>query len=165
MKHSNDLIEENNTAAREKSSKIMAELEASLQVCRDSVRHRKCQVESFAEQRKDVLQFNRTNLFEHQEAMTDCVNDIKVRKDEVIEEQDSLLSKLDEIVESVLPRMTNATNSKQLIEVNKDVLARFHEIKEQMKQTVAQYSSWSYGKGDEVKKSNKDCLKGSCSSI
>ena len=98
LKHSNDLIEQNNTAAREKSSKIIAELEASLQVCRDSVRHRKCQVESFAEQRKEVLQFNRTNLFEHQEAMTDCVNDIKVRKDEVIEEQDSLLAKLDEIV-------------------------------------------------------------------
>ena len=160
LNHSNHVMKDKNEKAQNKATKMMEELENTLETNRENVKNRTRQVAGYAEQRKEVLQFHRTNLSEHQDAMTNCVDEIKERKDDVIVEQDFILSKLDDIVDSVLPRMTNATNSKQLIDVNKDVQARFREVKSQMKQTVADYASWSYAKGDEIRKSNRDCIKG-----
>ena len=78
--------------------------------------------------------------------MTDCVNEVKSRKEEVVEEQETILLKLDEIVDWVLPKMNAATNSKQLIEINKEVLIQFDDVKQQMKLTVSNYTKWSYEK-------------------
>jgi hypothetical protein len=160
LNHANHVMEDKNEKAKNKATKMMEELENTLETNRESVKHRTRQVTGYAEQRKEVLQFHRTNLSEHQDAMTDCIDEITERKDGVTKEQDLILSKLDDIVDSVLPRMQNATNSKQLIEVNKDVQARFREIKSQMKQTVADYAIWSYEKGDEIRKSNRECIRG-----
>ena len=80
------------------------------------------------------------------DAMTDCVNEVKSRKEEVVEEQETILLKLDEIVDWVLPKMNAATNSKQLIEINKEVLIQFDDVKQQMKLTVSNYTKWSYEK-------------------
>ena len=92
--------------------------------------------------------------------MTKCFNELKERRDEVIEEQDSILEKMEETIENILPKMTNATNSKQLIEVNKEAQTKFDSIKLKMKNTVADYSKWSHDIGDKIRKSNRDCLKG-----
>ena len=78
--------------------------------------------------------------------MTDCVNEVKSRKEEVLEEQETILLKLDEIVDWVLPKMNAATNSKQLVEINKEVLIQFDDVKQQMKLTVSNYTKWSYEK-------------------
>ena len=78
--------------------------------------------------------------------MTDCMNEVKSRKEEVVEEQETILLKLDEIVDSVLPKMNAATNSKQLVEINKEVLNEFDDVKQHMKLTVSNYTKWSYEK-------------------
>ena len=92
--------------------------------------------------------------------MTKCFNELKERRDDVIEEQDYILEKMEETIENILPKMTNATNSKQLIEINKEAQTKFDSIKVSMKSTVADYSKWSYDKGDQIRKSNRNCLKG-----
>ena len=92
--------------------------------------------------------------------MTNCFNELKERKDEVIEEQENILLKMEETIENILPKMTNATNSKQLVEINKEAQNQFDSVKVSMKNTVAEYAKWSYDKGDQIKKSNRTCLKG-----
>ena len=92
--------------------------------------------------------------------MTNCFNELKERKDEVIEEQDHILEKMEETIENILPKMQNATNSKQLVEINKEAQTQFDSVKVSMKNTVAEYAKWSYDKGDQIRKSNKICLKG-----
>ena len=91
--------------------------------------------------------------------MTDCMNEVRSRKEEVVEEQETILLKLDEIVESVVPNLNAATNSKQLIEINKEVLIQFDDVKQQMKLTVSNYTKWSHEKAELIRKSNRDLLK------
>ena len=117
-------------------------------------------IDEIGERRKEVLQFHRTNFTEHQEEMTNCFNELKDRKDEVLEEQDCIMEQMEETIENILPKMTNATNSKQLVEINKEAQAQFDSYKATMKSTVAEYSKWSYEKGDQIRKSNRTCLKG-----
>merc|ERR1712106_373751 len=121
---------------------------------------RSASIEEIGERRKEVLQFHRTNFTEHQEEMTICFNELKDCKDEVLEEQDNILVLMEEAIEAILPKMTNATNSKQLIEINKEAQAQFDSYKTTMKSTVAEYGKWSYDKGDQIRKSNRTCLKG-----
>ena len=80
------------------------------------------------------------------DANTDCLNEVKSRKEEVVEEQETILLKLEEIVDWVLPKMEAARNSKQLVEINKEVLIQFEDVKQQMKLTVSNYTKWSYEK-------------------
>lgn len=121
---------------------------------------RSASIEEIGERRKEVLQFHRTNFTEHQEEMTNCFNELKDRKDEVLEEQDNVLLLMEEAIEAILPKMTNATNSKQLVEINKEAQAQFDSYKTTMKSTVSEYAKWSYDKGDQIRKSNRTCLKG-----
>ena len=63
---------------------------------------RSASIEEIGERRKEVLQFHRTNFTEHQEEMTNCFNELKDRKDEVLEEQDCIMEQMEETIENIL---------------------------------------------------------------
>jgi len=146
LKHSRELCEVECKKADEEATEKLETLDNSSRDKQDNIEERYEEIDKIFEQRKDVLQFHRTSFASHQDAMTDCVNEVKSRKEEVVEEQETILLKLDEIVDWVLPKMNAATNSKQLVEINKEVLIQFDDVKQQMKLTVSNYTKWSYEK-------------------
>ena len=146
--------------ANELFKRVQAEINEKSKAKKEKNQGRFADVEETGERRKEVLQFHKTSFAEHQDEMTNCFNELKERKDDVMEDQDAILESMEAAIELILPKMTNATNSKQLIEINKEAQAKFDSYKAAMKATVSDYSSWSYEKGDQIRKSNRTCLKG-----
>ena len=106
------------------------------------------------------LQMQRDRMVERQKTIANCLNEMKVRKEEVLEEQNAHIEKLEQISLETEPKMQNATKASQLIDIRDQANDRFDAIKDSITDIVKNYAEWSSQKLEEIKIENKKCIRG-----
>jgi len=110
--------------------------------------------------RCEELQLQRDRMLEHQKIIANCLNEMKVRKEAVLDEQNEHIEKLDLISLEIEPKMQNATKALQLIDIREQANFRFDAIKDEVTELVKNYANWSSAKLEEIKQATKKCVRG-----
>ena len=106
------------------------------------------------------LQLQRDRMVERQKTIASCLNEMKTRKEEVLEEQNGHIENLENITLETEPKMQCASKASQLVDIRDQANQRFDAIKDAVTTIVKHYAEWSSQKLEDIKQENKKCIRG-----